>query len=170
MRRAGVRLGSTSLVAATIILGTAAPAAAHGFGGRADLPVPVSFFIVGAGIAIVVSFVALAVLWPEPSLQHSLAPRPIGGRWLPGLAVVLQVVGLSGFLLVVLAGVFNSDGGPTISPVLVWVYFWLVVPFLGVIVGNWWLSISPWRSIQALATGSGSGAAPDRMFFSAVMS
>ena len=40
------------------------PIFAHGIGGRADLPVPIEFFLVGAGIALVASFVLLAALWP----------------------------------------------------------------------------------------------------------
>ncbi len=146
-KRLGARIAVTGTLAAMLVALTAVPAAAHGIGGRADLPVPVSFFIVGAGVAIVISFVALAALWPEPRLQQALAPRPIGGPWFGRLQTTLQVIGLVGFLLVVLTGVLNTDGGPTISPILVWVYFWLVIPFLGAFIGNWWLSISPWRSV-----------------------
>jgi hypothetical protein len=31
--------------------------------------------------------------------------------------------------------------------VLVWVYFWLVIPFIGAGIGNWWQAISPWRTV-----------------------
>jgi hypothetical protein len=148
MKRAASRVTGVGFVSSVLIAATAAPAAAHGIGGRADLPVPVSYFIVGAGIAIVASFIALAVLWPEPRLQNELPIRHLGGgRWFAGLQMALQALGLAGLLLVVLTGVFNTDGGRTISPVLVWVYFWLFVPFVGALIGNWWLKISPWRSL-----------------------
>ena len=93
---------------ATLLVGlTATPALAHGIGGRADLPVPLEFFVVGAGIAIVVSFLALAMLWPESRLQGSGPERNVETRWLPRVSVALTVVGLVGFALVVVAGVVN---------------------------------------------------------------
>ena len=42
---------------------------AHGIVGRTDLPIPEWLFGWGAAMVLVVSFVALAVLWPEPRLQ-----------------------------------------------------------------------------------------------------
>lgn len=147
MTRSLSRAGLVAAVVGVFTVLPASPALAHGIGGRADLPVPVSFFVVGAGVAVVVSFVAVAVLWPQPRLQ---APRPekqLAARWIGPARRVLSWLGLAALLLVVLAGIFNREGGRTISPVLVWVYFWLVVPFLAAIVGNWWKAISPWRSL-----------------------
>ena len=143
-----VRAAAVTSVASIWLVTGASPALAHGIGGRADLPVPVSFFVVGAGIAVVVSFVALAVLWPTPRFgapqQEEDTARPIG--WLGKL---LTAVGAAGYVLVVLAGVLNREGGRTISGVLVWVYFWLVVPFLAPVVGNWWKALSPFRAAAA---------------------
>ena len=50
---------------------------AHGVGTRADLPIPVNLAIIGGGTAVLVSFVALAALWPEPRLRGRLAGRPL---------------------------------------------------------------------------------------------
>ena len=136
-----------------VLLLTGIPsAAAHGIGGRADLPVPVSFFIIGAGIAVVASFLALAVLWPEPRLQKSI-DGPVRSWKLGVLGRILTTVGVVGLVLVLLTGLFNEEGGRTISPVIVWVYFWLVVPFVGAAIGNWWISISPWRFMAKLING-----------------
>ncbi len=43
----------------------AAPAAAHGFGQRFDLPLPLSFWVTGAGLSIVLSFVVMAIFVRE---------------------------------------------------------------------------------------------------------
>lgn len=150
MRPSFGRVTSVAALSALFVGGTAAPALAHGFGGRADLPVPISYFIVGAGVAIVLSFVALAALWPEPRLQGKGDERPITARWLRVVAVALRAVGLIGLGLVVLTGFASRESARTISPVLVWVYFWLVVPFLSAGWGNWWRAISPWRSLARL--------------------
>lgn len=125
---------------------------AHGIGGRGDLPVPLEFFLVGAAVALVVSFVALAVLWPEPRLQNGPLDRPLSARWLRPVASLLSVVGLVGFGMVMLAGIFGDDRGlNNVAPVLVWVYFWLVIPFLSVFAGDLWQHINPWRGIGRIA-------------------
>ena len=54
---------------------TALFAHAGGLLGRADLPIPEWLFGWAAAIVLVVSFVALAVLWPEPRLERD--------RWRP---------------------------------------------------------------------------------------
>jgi hypothetical protein len=53
-----------------LVIAGAAPASAHGIGGRVDLPVPVWLFVWGAGAVVIVSFVALGVLWKEPRLEE----------------------------------------------------------------------------------------------------
>lgn len=121
---------------------------AHGIGGRGDLPVPLEFFLVGAAVVLVVSFVALTVLWPEPRLQTGPLDRPLSAPWLGPVASLLAVVGLAGLGLVVGAGLFGDlRGRSNVAPVLVWVYFWLVIPFLSALVGDLWQYINPWRSI-----------------------
>lgn len=57
-------------LAAAILVSAASPAAAHGVGGRADLPLPVWLFAysVSAAFALLISFVALRLLWPRPRL------------------------------------------------------------------------------------------------------
>jgi hypothetical protein len=127
---------------------------AHGIGGRLDLPVPVSYFIVGAGLVLVASFVALAVLWPEPRLQDGPHVEPsrlrIRRRW------PFPVLGAIGLLLVIgqvaipLLGLETDPTRPSIAPVLVWVVFWLVIPFAGVLIGDWYTDINPWRTIGGL--------------------
>ncbi len=127
------------------------PARAHGIGGRADLPVPIEFFLYGAGVVLILSFIALALLWPEPRMQDGprskvMADRPIG--W-PG--AVLAVIGMLSLLLVVAAGLFGvQNSSRNVAPVLVWVDFWLVVPFLGALVGNLYRYVNPWRTIGSM--------------------
>lgn len=127
---------------------------AHGIGGRADLPVPIELVLAGAGVALLISFFALGVLWKRPRLQDRpdytreilpVSPRP-----------VLQVVGVISLLLVVgqlavpLLGLQRVPGRPTIAPVMVWVVFWLVVPFLSAFIGNWYADLNPWRTVATL--------------------
>src|SRR5262249_56062463 len=48
-------------VAFTFSLAAAGPAAAHGFGQRYDLPIPLSFYIWGAGATVALSFVGFGL-------------------------------------------------------------------------------------------------------------
>lgn len=135
---------------ASVVL-TPRPALAHPIGGRSDLPVPVSFFIVGASVALVVSFVLLSVLWVTPRLQDGPRVRPIRSGWAEPVFGVLQVAGVVGLVLVVAAGLFGSaNGSRNVAPVLVWVYFWLLIPFVGVVAGNVWTAINPWRTLPSV--------------------
>ncbi len=131
----------------------------HGIGGRLDLPVPVSYFIVGAGLVLVASFVVLALLWPEPRLQGG--PRDEVSRLTVPRRGLVPGLGLLGLLLVIgqlvveLLGLETDPSRPTIAPVLVWVVFWLVVPFAGVVIGDWYTDLNPWRSVgRMLGVGS----------------
>lgn len=140
-----------SVVVAVIVLPALRPAAAlaHGIGGRADLPVPVSFFAVGAAIAIVASFVVLSALWTEPRLQGGAWVGFRTHRWVRGLVRVLHWLGIGGLMLVVLAGLIDGSTSPiNIAPVLVFVYFWLLVPFVSAAGGNIWRWMSPWAALS----------------------
>ncbi len=127
------------------------PFLGHGIGGRLDLPVPVTYFAAGAAVVLIVTFVALAALWTKPRLQGGPEGDPREVR--PPMAL-LAGIGLAGFLLAVLGGVSalvtgqDSTGTRNIAPVLLWVFFWLVVPFASVLLGNLYSGVNPWRTIS----------------------
>ena len=59
----------------------------HGVGSRQDLPLPFDLLLLGAAIALILSFVALGALWKAPRLSSDdgvLLPAPLGPC--PGLA------------------------------------------------------------------------------------
>ena len=122
---------------------------AHGLGGRTDLPLPIWLFIYGAGAALLVSFVALRVLWPRP-----LSRTAAVGRDLPGVVqqvrvpaeVVLRVIGLFVFAVVVYAAIWGVDqDGVNIAPVSFCVMFWVVVPVACAVLGDIWAVSEPVR-------------------------
>ena len=53
---------------------------AHGVGSVKDLPIPQWLFIYGAAVVLVVSFVALAVLWRRPLLERHQSGRPLADQ------------------------------------------------------------------------------------------
>jgi len=158
------RVAAVALTTGLLVAAVPSRAVAHGIGGRLDLPVPLSFFVVAAGLALVISFLALSALWPDPRLQDGPRHRRLGwsARW---PAAVLGVLGVAALLLVVgqivppLVGLERVRGRPAIAPVLVFVVMWLVVPFASSVVGNWYAAINPWAN---LARWSGLGSGVDR--------
>ena len=78
MRR---RLALAAALALSAALALPASALAHGLVGKQDLPIPRWLFAWAAAAVLVVSFVALAVLWPRPRLEaRPRARRADGAR------------------------------------------------------------------------------------------
>ncbi len=136
-------------------------AQAHGIGGRQDLPVPLEFFVAGAGAVLVLSFLALALLWPQARLQGPVPVRTGAGTWWRWVRAVAGVVGSVSLLLVVVAGFIGEpSSGRNPAPVLVFVGFWLIVPFLSAVVGDIYPDLDPWRYLRDLFGLDDTGASP----------
>lgn len=143
LRRAGVAIGVLSLLLPST-------AAAHGLSGPRSLPLPEWLFAWAAAIVLVVSFVALSVLWPRPRLAALAVGRSVavpaavrvGGR------VLLGALGVAIWAVVVWAGLTGtSNVQANIAPTMVYVGFWVGIPVLSLFVGDLWRALSPWRAI-----------------------
>ena len=128
------------------------PAAAHGLVSRSDLPIPEWLFAWGASVVLIVSFVALAVLWPTPRLQRDRW-RPLPGRLgrVLGSWVLEALAGAVGvFLLgvVVWAGLSGVDSpSANFAPTFVYVIFWVGLVPVSVLLGDVFRALNPWRAI-----------------------
>ncbi len=135
-------------------------AQAHGIVGRADLPVPVWLFSWAAAIVLVVSFVALSVLWTRPQLQKERRVRLFDlPALLPWLASLL---GLFVFIAVVYSGFAGTQvWSANLSPTFIYVIFWIGVPLTSVLLGNIFATLSPWRSTARAVRWAARRVAPD---------
>jgi len=157
-RRRSVRaaLAGAGVVLAAAVLWPAG-AAAHGLVQRADLPIPEWLFGWAAAIVLVVSFAALAVLWPRPRLQEpEWRPLPGGaGRVLGSRAVEIScgAIGVALLGLVMWAG-YAGQPGPqdNIAPTFILVIFWVGLVFVSILFGDVFRAFNPWRAIGR-ATG-----------------
>jgi hypothetical protein len=125
---------------------------AHGLVARSDLPIPEWLFGWAAAMVLVVSFVALAVLWPEPRLEREHW-RPLPGdvgRVLGSRPVEIFCGAVGAFLLglVVYAGLRGTQS-PTanIAPTFIYVIFWLGLVPASVLLGDVYKAFNPWRAI-----------------------
>ena len=125
---------------------------AHGIGGVKDLPVPLWLFFYGAAVVLVVSFVALGVLWRKPVLETHERGRALPS-WLqrvllgPEVRVALGLVSVGLLVLVFATAAFGEDSvAVNLAPTFVWVVFWLGLVPITALFGNVWSVLSPWRA------------------------
>ncbi len=125
---------------------------AHGIVGRSDLPIPAWLFGWAAALVLVVSFVALAVLWPQPRLQDG------GFRALPtGLSRVLTsrvvevicgAIGVGLLFLVVYSGLSGLQvATANFAPNFVFVVFWVGLVPVSALLGDVFRAFNPWRAL-----------------------
>ncbi len=141
-----------------------APARAHGIVGRADLPLPEWLFGWAAAAVLVVSFVALAILWPAPRLERQgsrpLLRVPLAAEVVAGAAGVALFVGL------VYTGLVGAQTTTdNLFPTFVYVVFWVGLAVLSALVGDVFRALNPWRALGraggwALARVSGAPPEP----------
>jgi hypothetical protein len=125
---------------------------AGGLLGRADLPIPEWLFGWAAAIVLIVSFVGLAVLWPEPRLERSgWRPLPRGiGRVIASrpVEIVCGVIGVALLGAVLYTG-FKGTQSPAanFAPTFVFVNWWVGLVPLSVLFGDVFRAFNPWRAI-----------------------
>ena len=141
-------VAAVSLIAISTLPGAAW---AHGVGGREDLPIPLSTSMWVAVGVIVVSFVLLGSLWPHQRLQGGPGQRPIAGKWVSPLILVTRVLGVLFLGVVIVAGLIGQPRSTfSMSPFLVYVLMFLIVPFAGAVLGNVYSQANPWRTLTGL--------------------
>lgn len=148
--------GRTLLVTlgAALLAGALVPASAlaHGLVGRADLPIPEWLFAWGAAVVLIVSFVALAVLWPRPRLEpERWRPLPAGAsRVLTSRAIEVAIGAIGVCLLgvVVWSGLAGTEAPQAnFAPTFIYVVFWLGLVPISLLFGDVFRAFNPWRAI-----------------------
>ena len=110
-------------------------------------------------MVLIVSFVALAVLWPEPKLT--------GDRWrpLPGplgrvlgsrpVEIACGAIGVVLLALVIVAGLAGTQSPfDNFAPSFVFIIFWVGLVFVSALFGNVFAGFSPWRALGRATAGS----------------
>jgi (2Fe-2S) ferredoxin len=125
---------------------------AHGIGGVRDPALPDWLMYYAASLVLILSFVALGVLWRRPLLEGRDGGRPLSKPWQRlvlwvGWRIILGALSVGLLALVWLAAlVGRPDAGDNLAPTFVFVVFWLGLAPLVVVFGNLWSVLSPWRA------------------------
>ena len=125
---------------------------AHVFVQPFSPPLPLLFCLVGAGAAIVVSFILIGFFSQNP-LGFSNYPRVNIMKWklfqlLSSTAVTfpIQFISVLIFALLIVAGLFgNSDPLHNVAPTFIWVIWWVGVAYTSAFLGDIWSSVNPWK-------------------------
>nr|HIL76899.1 hypothetical protein [Rhodospirillales bacterium] len=130
------------------------PLIAHAFGQRYDLPLPLWLFIAGGALAVMVSFIIIALFARPPrendaSLKFNLLKSRIGKFLVhPIIIGLIRFVFTALFILIIAAGFWGSQNPlNNISIVMVWVIAWVGLAFICSLLGNFWAIINPWNTI-----------------------
>jgi hypothetical protein len=123
---------------------------AGGLIGRSDLPIPEWLFGWAAAMVLVISFVALAILWPEPKLEGDRwRPLP-GGRVLGSrvIEVVCGAIGIGLLGVVVYTGLQGTQSpAANFAPTFGYVIFWIGLVPASVLFGDIFRAFNPWRAL-----------------------
>ena len=138
-----------------------AAAYAHGFGERYDLPLPLGYFAVGGGLAVVLSFAAIGFFVRATTAAGGDYPRlnlfrygPLRGLLAGPVYGLLRMAALFLFLLVIVAGLLGTQRpAGNLTPTFVWIIWWVGMGFAVSLLGNLWAAVNPWKIIFDLAEG-----------------
>ncbi|MBH0776766.1 hypothetical protein [Nocardia bovistercoris] len=127
---------------------------AHGIGGASDLPIPLSYALVGAAWALTFSFAVLLFVWREPRLDPDAPgialPSPL--RTVVDAPVVRRILATAGVaatafvLAIAFLGADDSARNP--GPGVLYIYVWVGVMIASLLVGPVWKIVSPPRALH----------------------
>ena len=139
-------------MASSVLAAAVATLPAHGLGSRQDLPLPFTAVLIGAAAALLVSFVALGALWPEPRLSAdsgrplpSPVARTLSSPFFKGIWVTLSLL-LTAWT--VMALVFGVDDANNPAPYVVYAWLWVGLAALSLIFGPVWAWLNPIRLLH----------------------
>lgn len=133
----------------------AAPVYAHGFGPRYSLPLPLNYFLVGAGATVALSFVVIGLFVNAREGEFSyprldlLSIGIIGPILKSGvLLTVIKVLSVASFVLLLATSLFGTNKPiENLSPTFVWIIWWVGMGYVSALIGNLWMLVNPWKIV-----------------------
>lgn len=128
-------------------------ASAHAYDiGRPDVPLPIAVFIAGAAGVLIVSFIALSILWPTTRFEQEHwrpLPRSVSRVLLNPVTEVLSgACGVALLAVVVWSGFYGTNVAiVNFSVTFVFITVWLGGVLVSVLLGNVYRAFNPWRAI-----------------------
>ncbi len=131
---------------------------AHGLGGSTDLPVPLSYALVGAAWALTFTFAIVALAWRKPRFDPAKPGLPLP-YWVTRLVDatltrwVVASLGLAFTVWALIAGLFGPQNNTNALPGVFYVLLWVGLVAASLAVGPVWRLVSPMRTIYRITLG-----------------
>ncbi|MER3417786.1 MAG: hypothetical protein C4343_01420 [Chloroflexota bacterium] len=141
-------LRALALALAGCALGTLAPATAlgHSLEGRYESPLPLAVYVVGAAIAVALSF-AIVLVRDVRSAPPALGEAIV----LPeAVRIGLRILGLAGWGWVVAQGIAGGGGAADVGSLFLWVYGWVGLAMISALGGPIWVWLNPFATLYDL--------------------
>lgn len=130
------------------------PGYAHGFGDRTELPVPLEYFLIGAGFAVALSFLFISIFVKASGESSYRRFNLLGTRWSqatltsPILLTPIKLFSVLLLGLVIATGYAGeSESLLNFSPTFVWIIWWVGMSIFIALIGNIWALVNPWKII-----------------------
>jgi hypothetical protein len=122
-------------------------ASAHALNGDAETPLPFVAYLLGAAVAVALSFAFVAISGGTPAAE----PPPGRLRTLPGwLRLLLRGVGLAAWTWVVLQTISGGSSDAEVGSLILWVFGWIGLALVSALVGPAWSWLDPFSTLHDL--------------------
>jgi hypothetical protein len=134
-------LGFGSLVSLILPAGVAA----HGLNPTYTSRLPLAVYLAGAAATVALSFIFVLVRdvraeRPDTSAPGHLPPAP--------LRLILRILGLVGWLWIVVQGVVGGTSSAEVMTLFLWVYGWVGIAAISALVGPIWQWLDPFSTLH----------------------
>jgi hypothetical protein len=126
-------------------------AAAHALGEQYQAPLPLIAYVVGAAIAVAMSFAFVMLRNPAPPARRSEVAEP---RRLPAwLRGGLRLLGLLAWLWIVAQAISGGSGDADVASLFLWVYGWVGLALISAVLGPVWPWLDPFSTLHMILSG-----------------
>jgi len=124
----------------------------HALAQRYDLPLPLSYFLVAAGVVVAATFIILSLAIPPPKRPGVKAQVIASGTVPIILVTTVKTLSVALLIVIILAGLFgNQNPFKNLAPVAVWVIWWVGLGLVSAFVCNVWTLLNPFSTLFDLA-------------------
>jgi hypothetical protein len=135
-----VALTGTALIA----LGAPSAALAHSLNATYTSRLPLAAYLAGAAATVALSFVFVLVRDVRADRPDTSTPGRLPPAW---LCSALRVIGLAGWLWIVIQGLAGGSSAGEVATLFLWVYGWVGVAALSALVGPVWHFLDPFSTL-----------------------
>jgi hypothetical protein len=122
-------------------------AAAHVLAEQYRAPLPLVAYVVGAALAVAMSFAFVMLRQPSPTREEvNTSTRRVPTAVRRGL----RLVGLVAWLWIVAQAVVGGAGDSDVSSLFLWVYGWVGVALVSALIGPLWTWLDPFSTIHII--------------------